>query len=171
MLALISFFVRLAMLRRGPQDLPASPELLALLAVLNVVIGTANGVNLFGGMHAALGANLLDLVLSMIMLFVLLQFKGHAARWLQTTTAFLGLGVLAGFVMMIARAPAEVLGLAELAMLVDLLLAVWLHVALGGVLRHALEIPLLAGVVIVLSYTVMAFNLIARIFPPAVAGS
>lgn len=171
MLALISFFVQLALLRRGPQDLPASPELLALFAVLNVLTGAANGMDLFGGMHNAVGANLLDLVLSMIMLFVLLQFKGHAGRWLQTAIAFLGLGVLAGLLMMVVRAPAELLGVVELAMLVDLMLAVWLHVALGNVLRHALGVPLLAGVVIMLSYTIMAFNLIARIFPPAGVGA
>jgi hypothetical protein len=33
------------------------------------------------------------------------------------------------------------------------------------VLRHALAIPLLAGVIIMLSYTVLAFNVIVRIFP------
>ena len=41
-------------------------------------------------------------------------------------------------------------------------------VALGNVLRHALGIPLMPGVIIVLSYTVLALNLIARIFPPVV---
>lgn len=166
MLALIRFFVELATLRRGPQDLPASPVLLVLLAGLNVVIGAVNGAELFGGLRASLGANLLDLVLSMLLLFVLLQFKGHLPRWQQTASAFFGLGVLAGLVMLFIRPPAELLGVTELAMLVDLILAIWLHIALGNVLRHALEIPLLAGVVIVLSYTVLAFNIIARVFPP-----
>ncbi|MCB1798743.1 MAG: hypothetical protein KDI67_07670 [Gammaproteobacteria bacterium] len=168
MRALIEYFIRLAFLKRGPQDLPSSPELFALLAVLSVLVGTANGTALFGSARAALGANLLDLGLTLVMLLVLLQFRGHAARWLQTATAFLGLGVLAGCLMLLVRAPATSLGITELAMLVDFVLAIWLHVALGGVLRHALGIPLLAGVVIVLSYTIMAFNLIARIFPPAI---
>lgn len=169
MFALARFFVELALLRRGPQDLPASPVLLLLLATLNVVIGSVNGVDLFGGLRAALGANLFDLLLTMLMLFVLLQVKGHVARWQQTASAFLGLGVLAGLIMFFVRAPAEALGVMELAMLADLVLAIWLHVALGSVLRHALEIPLLAGVVIMLSYTVLAFNLIARVFPPVMA--
>ena len=166
MLALFRFFIQLATLRRGPQDLPASSALLVLLAVFNVLAGTANGVELFGGLRAALGANLLDLFLTMLLLFALLQFKGHLARWQQTATAFFGLGVLAGLIMLFIKSPAEAVGVTGLAMLMDLVLAIWLHIALGNVLRHALGIPLLAGVMIMLSYTVLAFNLIARIFPP-----
>jgi len=166
MLALFRFFIQLATLRRGPQDLPASAVLLVLLAVLNVLAGTANGVELFGGVRPALGANLVDLFLTMLLLFALLQFKGHVARWQQTASAFFGLGVLAGLIMLFVRSPAEALGIGGFAMLLDLILAIWLHIALGNVLRHALGIPLLAGVLIMLSYTVLAFNLIARIFPP-----
>jgi hypothetical protein len=165
MQALLLFFFDLARLRRGPQDLPASSALLMLFALMSIVLGTMNGAQVFGGVRAALGANLLDLLLTMVMLFVLLQFVGRAARWLQTTTAFLGLGVLAGLIMTLVKSPAEVLGINDVAMLVDLVLAVWLHVALGNVLRHALDVPLLAGVLIVLSYTVMAFSVIARVFP------
>jgi hypothetical protein len=170
MQALFRFFLQLAMLRRGPQDLPASPVLLVLLALLNVAVGAVNGAELFGGARAALGANLLDLLLSLVLVFALLQIKGRVARWLQTMTAFLGLGALAGLVMLVVRSPAEALGVVQLAMFVDLILAIWLHVALGNVLRHALDIPLLAGVIIMLSYTVIAFNLIARVFPPVVMG-
>jgi hypothetical protein len=168
MLALFRFFVELALLRRGPQDLPASSALLVLLAGLNVLVGAANGIELFGGVRPAFGANLLDLMLSMLMLYALLQFKGHLARWQQTATAFFGLGVLAGLIMLFIRSPADSMGITGLAMLLDLILAIWLHVGLGNVLRHALGIPLMAGVIIVLSYTVLAFNLIARVFPPAV---
>lgn len=169
MFPLFRFFVELAMLRRGPQDLPASRTLLILLAALSVLIGSVNGADLFGGLRTALGANLLDLLLMMLMLFVLLQVKGHLARWQQTASAFFGLGALAGMVMLLVRVPAGALGIMELAMLADLVVAVWLHVALGGVLRHALDMPLLAGVAIVLSYTIMAFNIIARVFPPVIA--
>lgn len=165
--ALILFFIQLALLRRGPQDLPASAALVLVLAVLSVLVGAVGGIELFGGLAAALGANLLDLALSMTMLFVLLQFKGHSARWLQTAGAFLGLGVLAGVVMLVVRAMSGALGVAEITLLLDLVLIVWLHLALGSVLRHALEMPLLGGVAIVFAYSIMAFNLIARIFPPA----
>lgn len=166
MSALFRFFIDLALLRRGPQDLPASAALLALLAVASVVLGTLNGAELFGGHRAALGANLIDLALSLLLLYMLLQLKSKLARWQQTATAFLGLGALVGLLLLLVRPLAQMLGVMELAILVDLLLAIWLHVALGNVLCHALEIPLLAGVIIVLSYTVLAFNFIARIFPP-----
>jgi hypothetical protein len=166
MWVLVQFFIDLARLRRGPQDLPASTALLGLLAVFSVGIGTLNGMALFGGASPSLGANVVDLVLSMGLLWVLLRTRNKGARWLQTATAFLGLGVLAGGIMLLVRAPAEALGVVQLAILIDLVVAVWLHVALGNVLRQALEIPLLAGVLIVLAYTVFAFNLIAQLFPP-----
>ena len=171
MLVLFQFFVDLARLRRGPQDLPYSSVLLALMALLSIMIGTINGRELFGGVQAALGANLVDLVLSLGLLWVLLKTKDKAARWQQTATAFLGLGVLAGLIMLFVRTPADAFGVVQFAILIDLVVAVWLHVALGNVLRHALEIPLLAGVLIVLAYTVFAFNLIAQVFPPQVAAT
>lgn len=171
MLVLLQFYIDLARLRRGPQDLPYSPALLGVMAMLSVSIGTINGRDLFGGLQPALGANLVDLGLSLGLLWVLLRTKQKAARWQQTATAFLGLGVLAGLIMLFVRAPAEALGIVQFAILIDLVIAVWLHVALGNVLRHALEIPLLAGVLIVLAYTVFAFNLIAQAFPPQVAAT
>lgn len=168
MLALLKFFAELALLRRGPQDLPASSALLVLLAVLSVVIGSANGADVFGGLRPALGANLLDLVLTMLLIFVLLQIRGHLARWQQTATAFFGLGVLVGLIMLAVRPPAELFGIPQVAMLIEVVVAIWLHVALGSVLKHALGVPLLAGVVIVFAYTILAFNIIARVFPPAI---
>ena len=168
MLALFQFFVDLAILRRGPQDLPASSALLALLAALSVLIGGINTAAFFGGLGAALGANLFDLMLSLVTLFVLLQFRGHAARWMQTVSAFLGLGVLAGLIMLVVRPLAGLMGAAALAAQIDVLLALWLHVALGSVLRHALGVPLLAGVLIVFAYTLMVLGIVTRIFPPVV---
>ena len=165
MLALIRFFAELALLRRGPQDLPVSSALLVLLAALSVLFGALNGKNMFGSVQAAFGANLLDLVLTLTLLWALLQFRGRQERWQQTATAFFGLGALAGFIMLLVRGPAHTLGIVDVAMLIDLMMAVWLHVAFGNVLRHALDVPLLVGVLIMLSYTVFAFNLIVQIFP------
>jgi hypothetical protein len=169
MLVLLQFFVDLARLRRGPQDLPYSTALLGLLALLSVLLGSVNGSELFGGVAPALGANLVDLGLSLGLLWVLLKTQRKEARWQQTASAFLGLGVLAGLVMLVVRTLAEALGVVQFAILIDLIVAVWLHVALGNVLRHALDVPLLAGVLVVLAYTIFAFNLIAQVFPPQVA--
>ncbi len=58
------------------------------------------------------------------------------------------------------------LGAASLVVLLDIAFVVWLHMALGSVLRHALGIPLPLGVGIVFTYTLMAFSLISRVFPP-----
>ena len=166
MYALIRFYLELALLRRGPQDLPASSALVALLALAGVIVGALGGMDMFGGLAPALGANLLDLVLSMTMLFLLLQFRGHPERWLQTAAAFLGLGLLASITMVGLTQVLLPLGAASLVILIDIVLVVWLHMALGGVLRHALGIPLPLGIGIVFTYTLIAFSLISRVFPP-----
>ena len=88
MQALIRFFVELALFRRGPQDLPVSGLLMGVLAACSVLFGTINGRDMFGGVQASFGANLLDLGLTLVFLFALLQFRGGVARWQQTATAF-----------------------------------------------------------------------------------
>jgi hypothetical protein len=167
MQALIWFFFELALLRRGPQDLPVSLVLLLLFALGSIAIGALNGQEIFGGLRPAAGANVLDLLLTMVMLFVLLQLKGTPERWQQTTTAFLGIGLLAGLVMLVIGALSNALNVPGLSVFADVVLAIWLHVVLGHVLRHAIDIPLMAGVIIVLAYTMMAFNLIIMVFPIA----
>ncbi len=168
MLALLRFFAELALLRRGPQDLPVSGLLAGLLAAASLVLGAVNGREMFGGIGAAFGANLLDLLLTIGFLLALLRLRGRVARWQQTASAFFGLAVLAGLVALVVAAAGRAFGALELATLINLVIAVWLHLALGSVLRHALDIPLAVGVLLMLGYTVLALNLIVRVFPLAV---
>jgi hypothetical protein len=165
MQALLRYFWQLALLRATPQDLPAAPALLILIAGAGVLVGALNGRDLFGGFAPALGANLLELLLSLAMLMVALRLQGFAGRLVQSASAFLGLGLLAGIARQAVVAAGTIAGGNGLLVFADVVLAVWLHFALGHVLRHALEIPLMAGVVVVFSYTIMAFNIIVQVFP------
>lgn len=165
MLSLIRFFWEMFLLRRKPQDLPASVALLVLLALLNIATGLGNNLSLFGSFSAALGANLVDLLLTGGVLFVLLRTRNHAERWLQTTTAFFGIGTLSSGLMLAYRAPVELLGLEPMGVLLSFALVVWAHVVLGHILRHALQIPWGAGIVLVFAYTMLAFSFINQWFP------
>jgi hypothetical protein len=165
MQALLRYYWGLALLRRGPQDLPAAPVLLLLVAGASLLVGAINGRTMFGGIGQAAGANLLDLLLTLAMLLAALSFQGFPGRLLQTATAFIGLGLLAGVGRLVLVGVAGLFGGAGLTVFADVLLAIWLHFALGHVLRHALEIPLMAGVVVVFCYTILAFNVIVQVFP------
>jgi hypothetical protein len=165
MQALLQYYWELALLRRGPQELPAAPALLLLVAGTSLLVGAINGRAMFGGLGQAAGANLLDLLLTLTMLLAALRFQGFPERLVQTATAFIGLGLLAGIGRLVVVGVAGMFGGAGLTVFADVVLAIWLHFALGHVLRHALEIPLMAGIVVVFSYTILAFNVIVQVFP------
>lgn len=167
--ALIEFFIQLALLRRKPQDLPASPVLLVLLGVASMALGTAAGAEDFGGYRAAFGANLFDLTLSLLFLFAVLQITGYLSRWLQTSTAVLGLSILASVFVFTLVVLGDAVRAPDVAGLLALIVFIWLHIAIGHVLRHALGVPLAAGVIIIFGYTLFSQALIWRVFPPLVS--
>ncbi len=166
--ALIEFFVRMALLRNKPQDLPPSPALLVLLSIVSTLFGTLLLGELLGGYEAALGANLMDLALTMLFLFALLQITGHAPRWLQTATAVMGLTVLVGVVSFTVDRLSVALQVRDLQAVVDLALMIWIHVAVGHVIRHAIGVPLAAGIVLIFGYTLFSQVMIFQVFPPVV---
>lgn len=164
MSSLISFFVQLALLRRAPQDLPASRELLVVLLLTNIVLSVASGRAVFADLGSAIAANVVDVVLTGLLLYALLKLRGHPARWMQTMSAFAGIGVLIGAFTLVYRSVGGALQLLPLVGVLDLVVFVWLHVALGHVLRHALQIPLAAGVVGIFAYTMLLFSVIGSLF-------
>ncbi len=168
MLTLVRFFWQLCLLRRGPQDLPASLPLLAWLALLNVLIGTTGTLSHFGGASRAFAASVLDTLIVAGLVYATLAFAGHRPRLVQVLTAVYGIGVLFGAAFLpvqLLAGNAEALGLLVLANLVAL---AWIHVALGHVLRHALELDLWAGIAIAIGYTVIGVIVVNTYLPPVV---
>ena len=167
MQALIRFFWQLCLLRRGPQDLPASPPLLGLMAVTNGLVGVLGSLDYFGTPGRAMAASLLDTLLVAGLVYATLGFAGHRPRFVQTLTAVYGVGVLFGAVMLVAQSLVGALGALPLVALINLIVLGWLHLALGHVLRHALEMDLWAGIAIAVGYTVIGLTLVNIYFPPA----
>lgn len=173
MIALLRFFFRLARLQQGPQDLPASLPLLLLVLAVNVLVGVLGGSRYFGSPFIALAANLVDAAVVAGMLWLLLSVNAKQARFVQTATAMYGLGALYGAAMLLAQALALGLGTEQLAALLMLLLLVWAHVAMGHVLRHALEQGLAAGIALAVGVSAVSFVVVGNLFPipvPAPAG-
>lgn len=91
---LFRLFVDIAIWRRGPQDLPASVAL-AWLVTLFYAFVSAVQVGMMGwNFRSALLLILLDLGLQAAWLWGLLVFFAKAPRFLQSFTAFLGVGAL-----------------------------------------------------------------------------
>jgi hypothetical protein len=98
MTELVQLFTQIALLRRGPQDLPASMLLLGLTVVaylvvnllLNALLSTANAAEL-----PSYPAELLvDTAFTLIWYVVLLRLAGRRERTLQTSTAVFGVQIV-----------------------------------------------------------------------------
>lgn len=166
---LIRFFVQLALLQRKPQDLPGSWFLFQLLLVLNLAFNYLLGLGAFDDAGDALQATLLELVLSAALLFAGLQTNGKASRWLQSYSALLGIGIVGALASLTYRALAAALGVPALAGALDLVVFLWLMLAMAHVLRHSFDIGLPLGILIVFTYTMFLLGLMAQWFAPEMA--
>ena len=169
MFELMRFFVQMALLRRSPQELPYSPPLMQALLAGNLALGLLLAMTVYSNLIDALGATALDLGVSAALLFAGLQVRKQSARWLQAFSAVLGLGLIASLAMGGGRVLAAVLGMPALAGLIDVMVYFWMIVALGHVLRHAFDLPLPFGILIVFAYTMFLAGLIGQWFPPELA--
>ena len=171
MYALLNFFVDLCLLRRKPQDLPASQPLLVLALPINLSIGVATLAPQLGNVAHALLACLLDLTLSLGLVAWVLRLRGHYGRWLQTATALVGTGILLGLAIMPlvmggepAVEGAPVSTAAMLSALALLFLLIWAQVVTGHILRHAFDIPLPAGIGLAVGYFLFMNALLSALF-------
>lgn len=165
--AIVNFFIELALLRRPPQDLPASQVLLALVMVAglgtSLLLSATSGVSLGIG----LAQGVLDLALMLAVLYGGLNLQGRSARFPQTATALVGTDTLVG---LIALAPlgfvansgedSEVFALAGLLFLA---LVVWSVVIAGHILRHAFGWTLAQGVGVAVGYKFMALLVVGTL--------
>jgi hypothetical protein len=94
----VKLFTQIALLRRGPQDLPASMLLLVLTVVaylvvnllLNALLPPANAADL----HSYPAQLLVDTAFTLLWYVVLLRLAGRPERTLQTSTAVFGFQIV-----------------------------------------------------------------------------
>jgi hypothetical protein len=168
---LLRFFLDLCLLKAAPQDAPASQGLLGLTLVAYVLVGLAAGVRVLGGAGSALSASLVDALVLLATIWVALQLRGRSARFAQTATALLGSGAL----LTALALPLQPLagadtdggsgGLVQLAGILGIGLMIWIQIVIGHILRHALEVPLIMGVLLAIAYMFLANELLAALFP------
>lgn len=167
MLAIVHFFIDLTLLRRAPQDLPASQALLGVvvLAALcaSLLLSGSAGVGIGLGLLQAV----LDLALMLGALYVALNWLKRAPRFLQTGTALVGadtlIGLLALLPLGLVGATAEDSSAFALGALLFLGLVVWSVLVAGHILRHAVGVSLLQGAGIAIGYKLLALMLIGAI--------
>ncbi|WP_295384558.1 hypothetical protein [uncultured Thiodictyon sp.] len=168
MQALIRFFVELCLLRRAPQDLPASDTLLRLALSVDLVAGVLVGLASGLGLGSSVAQGIAELAFQLGLLYAALRLTGHLGRFTQSATALLGSGALFGLLALgplgLSPTGSEESDAAALGAFLLLGLVVWNLVVIGHIVRHTFGLSLAQGVVVGLAYEVSAIVLIAVLF-------
>lgn len=165
---LILIWFDICLLRAGPQDLPASRELLGLSMVSYTLASFL--LSLPGYPLVAAGQlALMDVSLVVVFAAIALYLTGKMARLTQTLTALSGTGALLGLialpVIQLLASGKEAGQPALLAGLLWLLLFGWNLIVVAHIMRHALSVnfPVATGIAVL--YTLVALQMINALFP------
>jgi hypothetical protein len=167
---IIRLFTQIALMRRGPQDVPASTLLLVL------AVGGYMAVNFL--LYSALptdprwrGALLVDTLFMLVWYVVLLKLAGRPERTLQTTTAVFGLSAVLSPLLIASDWLMSAAGDDALwqipAKCAALLLLAWLIAASSQVVKAALEWSGAASVALVILQLIAGYLVVVALFPPA----
>jgi hypothetical protein len=168
MTEIVRLYMQIALLRRGPQDLPASRLLLILTAAGYAAVNALmSGVLPPGtGWPAQLA---IDVLFTLAWYAALLQLTGRSERFLQTATAVFGFRSLLSPLLIVSewlmrrfgqdttwQLPIAVVGLA---------LVIWLIAASGHVVKAALDWSSATSVTLVILQIVATQLLVFALFP------
>ena len=166
MKALLNTAVELCLLRLGPQQLPASPILLQVSLILNLLVGVLVMMAAKEGLAEAVAESLFEVALMLGVLYMGLKSYNKLRRFNQTASALLISGLLLGLLSLPLVSWNHRSQSAESSLLL-LLLIFWSILVLGHILRHAFSVPLNVGIAIGVAYTLFSWNLLALLFPVA----
>lgn len=167
---LVRPFVEICILRKGPQDLPASGMLLGISVCAHTLTSIVLSVVTLNGWRAIL-AGITDTLLVLFLTGTLLYAHRQKTRLLQTLTAMTGTGAIITLVAIpifawlysIERSG----GGSPLAGLLVLGLIAWSLGISGHILRHALSIPYFLGIFIAFVFFWISHSVFTTLFPLA----
>jgi hypothetical protein len=167
--ALVQVFWQIALLRKGPQTLPASRELLWLLLAAHWLIGVILVIDRVP-LDRALLSGLLGTLITVGVVHGLLLVHHHYSRVTQTLSALAGCEILLGLLTLPLLGLLSLGGeLQALATILWLLLLGWSIAITGHIFRHALSVPLGVGVLSAVGYVFISIMLNMFIFPAEAA--
>ncbi len=165
MLALVQVFWQIALLRKGPQTLPASRELLWLLLAAHWLIGVILVIDTLS-LGRALLSGLVSTLIMVALVHGLLILHRHHNRVTQTLSALAGCEVLLGLFMLPLLMMLQIGGgMVALVALSWLLLIGWNIAIAAHIFRHALGVRLAVGVLFAIGYILVSISLSSFLIP------
>jgi hypothetical protein len=168
----IRLYTQIALLRRGPQDLPASRLLLVLTVAGYLAVNfVVSSVLPPGGRW--LEALLVTTLFTLLWYLMLLRLAGRPERTLQTTTAVFGLQTvltpLVDSCAWLVRRVGEDSPWQLAFMCALLLLFAWVIAANSHIVKAALDWSATSSVALVILQTLASWLLLSALFPPVKA--
>jgi hypothetical protein len=167
-LRLIFAFVEIALHRRGPDDLPASRFLFAVVLVAYLIAAFAT-LRLGAGVAHPILLLIVDTAFSLTFIWSVLKAFDHERRFKQTASALLGTDTLLNVMSMPLIVWSKSLegtgGDSSLVAILFALLAIWSIDISGFVLSRALDRAYFLGVAIMLGYVLLSISLRLSLFP------
>jgi hypothetical protein len=170
---LLRLYGQIALLRRGPQDLPASPTLLAVTVAGYFAINVVMYLVLRPFRGPWLMYLIVDILFGLAWYVVLLRAAGKAERFLQTATAMFGYqALLAPLIVSAGSFAKRFMGETQssgmlLVAILALGLAVWVVAAGANIIKAALEWSMPASVATVIAQICVAELLMYALFQPS----
>jgi len=168
MFVLLRTFMDIVRFKAGPQELPASPVLLAITFITAVMTHVVTDAP-----YSSVGTIWLAAVTQAgafaVILWVVLSIRGRRERWLQTATALFGAGSLLQLLtipisyMLGNQQSSITLGLPSLLLLV---IAFWFLAVMSWVFRQSLEIKTGMSLLLSLGCQFVVLVIVLLVFPP-----
>jgi hypothetical protein len=168
MSSVVETFRDILLLRRGPQDLPYSTQLLGIVAAICIAVQLPVAWMHEIGAGTLLISVALWLLFSLGLLRLLLTLRNKGSRFVQSGTAFLGcnaafnaIGIpIALLVGTPPQTPEQMTGAQIIAGLISLPLLIWKVAVDAHVFRHSLDISFGGGVAVALMWIIAAYALV-----------
>jgi hypothetical protein len=161
--AIIIAALEICLLRKAPQDLPASVHLMVLSFILSLMVQILSYSHQQFDISQIIIQTLFGLGLMMGTLYVALRIKGWLPRFFQAATALM----LSNFLLELLLLPLfnwnQLIPSSEAKFLV-LLVVIWSIVVFGHIIHHTFEISLGIGIAAALLYIVFSWSLIDHFF-------
>ena len=161
-------FLEICLLRKGPQDLPKSTELLVLSLFMYTLIDVLLTVQ-SRPLVDALMVSFVDVGFLLLVTFLILKQHKHLERWHQTMTALFGTGVVLGifiFPLVFGGVQNQYEGWLQRNFgLLFLIMGIWNVAVLAHIVRHAISTSAGIGVMIAILYVWMSSLLVTMLFP------
>ena len=170
MSATIKILIDTILLRKGPEDLPASRSLMIILAATNLIISIA----LASKIHSQTIAFSLSVAgLFMIYVFIKVLLMNKPERFTQTFSSIMGVSILIDLISVPIVFPLLNENLDQNILVLFWLLAtslyIWLVVTYGFIISRALSITLGYGISIAAAYILLSYMIFELILAGRVA--